>query len=614
MQRRSRSWWYGVGGSVLCGVVLAGCQTAERRDDEPGAQRAVATHSRSARVVQDAESLPPLDGPEPTEPVGSAVVQPDLDVNRSALDAQIPDPEDERVRLAERIADEKTDPMLKAFSQAVLERLDAVRRPQQIKLSLKECVERALKHSYRIRVPAYDPAIQASRVVEAEAQFDAVYFLNLSSNKQDRPTSSQLQGTLTEARAFDSGVRKLLSTGTQVSVSYAVTRTYTDLVFQTLNPSWFNQFIVELRQPLFRGFGLDFNRAQIELSKIDRQISVETFRRRLQDELFEVERRYWLLKQARIEVVALARLLANFERIDNYFEVRADFDTYDIQRGQVNSRLESRRAQYVERVANVRNQEDALKSLINDSALPLADDVEIVPIDEFSLDGLALDRLGEVQAALDSRPELREAKLQIEKARVGIGVAKNQALPKADVVFQYKVDGLGGNWDQTFSQLSEARYHEYFVSLQFEWPIGNRGPEAALRRARLQQSQAVVAHAAQIEQIIQEVHQAVRDVQVAYEQIGANLRAAEASQSWLMAIVARQPAKDPANLQVELDATESLAANRSNLATTLSNYAVSIVNLERTKGTLLKYNNIDIRDPGLSRPVAAAWVPPVEAP
>ncbi len=613
MREMAGSFWRGLAFCGMGALLLAGCQATPRTEAPATAANRQNPRVRGNGVVEDISAIPRIDGPEPTEPVGAAAAQsPSVESDRKAIADQIPDPALALEIIPQMIA--TTKPAEKPILESGLRRIQTIRRPRQVKLSLKDCIHSALRHSYLIRASGYNPAIQTTNVVEAEAQFDAVYFLNLASNRQDRPSASQLQGTYTDARTLGTGVRKLLSTGTQAQISYAASRTLSDLIYQTLNPYYFNQLIFEIRQPFLRGFGLDFNRSRIEAARIDRRISMEQFSREMQQTLIDVETAYWRLKQARAEMVSLARLLAAFERIYAIVENRKEFDTFLIQRGQIRSRLETREAEFVARKANVRNAEDALKALINDPRLTLADDVEIIPTDEFALEPVLIDRLGEVQAALDNRPELREARLQIEKARVAVGAAKNQALPKFDVVFRYIVDGLGGNLQNAFEQMSHNDYTEYYVGLEFEWPIGNRGPEAALRRSRLQESQAVAAHAAQIERIISEVHRAVRDLQTYHEQIDSTLRAAQATEDQLRATVARQTSKDPANLEVELNANESLAASRSNLVTILVNYNLSISTLEQKKGTLLKYNNIEIRDPDAARPVVADWVAPPAQP
>jgi outer membrane protein TolC len=205
---------------------------------------------------------------------------------------------------------------------------------------------------------------------------------------------------------------------------------------------------------------------------------------------------------------------------------------------------------------------------------------------------VVLDELGEVTASLAHRAELHEAKLAIEQAQIGIGVAKNQALPKLDVIFRYIVDGLGTNNDRAFSQMTENDFNEYLLTVQFEWPIGNRGPEAAIRRARYAQAQAIAGHKATIEQVIAEVKVAIRDLHSLHEQILPTLESAEASSNQLRATVDRAVRWSVEALQVELNAHEALASAREQLITLVINYNVAIVNLERQKGTLLRYNNI----------------------
>ena len=90
-------------------------------------------------------------------------------------------------------------------------------------------------------------------------------------------------------RIYQGGIRKLLSTGMQVSASYGLTRSWTNLATGTFNPSYFNQFIVDFNQPLLRGFGLDHNRSRIENARLERDKSIEVLRRNIRETLFNVE-------------------------------------------------------------------------------------------------------------------------------------------------------------------------------------------------------------------------------------------------------------------------------------------------------------------------------------
>lgn len=592
--------WFHLSGRqfILLGMVaFVGCQTAPERAKvapEPnpsGRAQAVA----AGRLAQDALD-PAYRAPGRPVPVRPMVPtsQPS-DYTPQDLRDELPDPVEAIAALDVRLADPAIRPVERDTYERLRRRVSHVSREQTIRLSLADAIHRALLNNYQIQYSAYNPAIEATRIVEAESQFDSVFFTNFNWNDQDRPSASQLQGTLTDTRVYNGGIRKLLSTGTRVQASYALTRTKTNLSLQTLNPSYFNQFIVEFQQPLLRSFGLDFNRAQIELRRLDRRLSVERLERDVRETIFNVEQAYWRLLQARRSVVVQARLIVELEGILQSLRLRADYDVYAVQLNQTQSRIELVEAGFLQRLNVVRQSEVALKSLLNDPGISLAQDAEIIPTDVPSATPLMIDQLGEVTAALTHRSELREARLAIEAAQIAIGAAKNQALPRFDLLFRYIIDGLGSNPDQAFSQLSENDFNEYVVGLEFEWPIGNRGPEAALRRARLQQAQAIAGHRSQIEQVISEVKQTLLDMKTNYEQIGPNFRSARASRDQLIAIRAKQERRDPPSLQVELDANQSLAAARQQLLSAIADYNVDLINLERRKGTLLRYNNIVIR-------------------
>ncbi len=478
------------------------------------------------------------------------------------------------------------------FATSLLARLRSIQRPDVVRLTLEDAVHRALANSHNIRVQSYSPAIGTTNVVEAEAAFDAAYFMNMTKNVQDVPTATQLAGSKVDVFALTGGIRKTLPNGMQVSTSLDIQRRSSDNQFQFINPVYTSAFVADFTQPLLRNSGLDFNRSRIEIANNDRKISEETFRRQVRDSIFTVEQFYWQLVAARRELTIRARLLSEFEKIFDFLWQRRDFDTYQIQLSQTRANLEQSRADFI-RIANeVYDSEDRLTAAINDPALNLADDIEIVPADFPALLPLSLDPLAEAQIALDRRSEINEARLQIDNAYVSVGAAKNQALPRLDLTFRYTVDGLGVSGDDAFDQLSQSDFMQYLVVLDFEVPIGNRAREAALRRARLQHAQLIAALKARIESVILEVNVAVRAIRTAFEVIEPNLKAAEANEDEVASVIARAERKDFLTLNQELGARNSLAGTRSQLLQALVRYHMAIIELERAKGTLLEYNNI----------------------
>lgn len=596
---------------VAAWMIAVGCESAPQQ--EAVTSIGPARRATTGTASRPAADVPALSDQVPSKPLPPAETQP---ASMEDIREQIPDPAHLRASIEmERDAELAVIDQRTAVPQdrererkeievgyarriaAVMAKTSRIDRPKRVELTLIDAVRRALLNNYFLQAQAYNPAIETTRIVEAEAQFDAVFFSKFQYDKQDQPTSSQLMSSQSDTRSTEAGVRKLLASGMQVQVSYALTRAMTNMPFQTLNPALSNNLIFDFKQPFLRGFGLDFNLAQIENNRLGREISLDQLRKEIRETIFNVDQAYWRLYETRRSVGVSSRLLTDLEQILEWLQQRkeAGYDVYGVQLNLTTSRIEQRRAQYIQRLNNVRNAEDALKALMNDPEINLAEDIEIIPVDAASLEALTIDEFGEIAAALQYRAELQEARHRIEQAKLAIGVAKNQALPKLDVMFRYVAQGLGGNWGKAFHQMTTNDFTQYVLGMEFEWPIGNRGPEAGLRRARLQQAQAIAAQRAQIENIIREVRQAMNDLRTSYAQIGPALRAAQASRDQLRATKARQERLDPPSLQVELDAHEALAGARDGLLTVLANYNVALSDIERRKGTLLEYNNVVIR-------------------
>ena len=203
------------GGVVACGVLLClttlliapGCKKNQSTADDPIAtyrERMLVEHQRELEALREDGSGP---GSPPSEPRiqlsgsqapeterAALMTSPDVAAPPSpeTVLAEIPDLAQaehilqgrlERVKsLARGPIDGGRPPrevaQYERTIQRALEYYDEFRRPQQVELNLAECVHRALENNYTIRAESYTPAISRARLVEAEAAFDAVFYLD----------------------------------------------------------------------------------------------------------------------------------------------------------------------------------------------------------------------------------------------------------------------------------------------------------------------------------------------------------------------------------------------------------------------------------------------------
>ncbi len=592
--RRAALW-----AGLVCLIGSVGCQsTGDSWDPEfltGYEERAGEQRAESEEQIAD---FPKIRNRRPALLVGTLKSEDPSSIAQS-LEWQMPDPSvapELFEARAKTIEDERRRRDYERVSEAAVQHLKTLKRDRQVRLSLADAVRRALANSYAIRVAGFEPAVSTAQVVEAEAMFDSTFYANWLEIFQDQATASALQGTSTKNRSFAGGIRKLLSTGTQVDIGYNWSRTKTDNSFQELNPAYNNDMTVQLVQPFLRNFGIDFNRSQIRIRKLERKINYERFRQTVRDTLSNVEKAYWELVRRRRDISITAELLAQTEETYRYIRARQDFDAFAILIANSQASVELRRVDLIRAVDEAKRAEDNLKALLNDPELNQAGYVEIIPVDVPEAVPIVVDPLGEIQAALDHRSELKERELEIESAHIAVGTAKNQVLPKFDAVFTYKVTGLGANPDRAFDQLTQNRFHEYQVGVQFEWPIGSRAARAKLKQAKLRYQQAIAARKAQIAQILLDVNNAVRTLNSAQEAIHPAQTATKAAEKNVQATKERAERKSPAELETELNGQQNLAQARRTFLEALVGYNIAISELERAKGTLLHYNNVILEE------------------
>lgn len=547
------------------------------------------------RPFGPAPDLPAMDGPAPADLSGQVpATQPALD---SVIWLHVPDPS-----VAEEVMQKRLQ--VTRFSQAIKreyekiyqitgEYVRQIQRPNQLRLSLADALRRALAHNYDIAVNGYAPAISTAQVVQAEAAFDTAFFANINRNNQDLPTVPGAFPPQPDVTVITGGIRKVLATGATVTLTHNTIRD-DERVSQLLiyNPSWTDNFQAELRQPLLRSFGMDFNRAQINIRKLERKLNEEVFRGKVIDILNKTEQAYWALVAARRDVTISAELLAHASHTLAQIEARADFDAYQtlLYRSQAN--VKQREFEYIDVKNRVRNAEDQLLNYLNDPEMPLSADCEVIPVDSPTTVPVVRDRFKEVETALDRRPEMLQARHAVDITRLQLGIAKNQALPRLDAVYRMTLNGLGPSADRAWDEMTGGNFIDQYVGLEFAWNFGERGERAGIRIAALQQSQAVLRYKKALDDVITDCRVALRNIETSFEQISPSKQGVIAAHENLRSLQERQERKSPAELDAVLSAQTNLAQTKRALLQAVINYNTGIIDVERAKGTLLEYNNV----------------------
>jgi outer membrane protein TolC len=483
---------------------------------------------------------------------------------------------------------------------------------ESVSLTLQEVIQRAVLNNLDVKVAGYTPAIDETRVVEAEAHFDPQAFFNGTYISTDAPNggfsglnSSSGGGLSNIGGKYDEfvvgpGIRQILSSGGQIEASYQaayVNPSATDDFYE-------NSLILSITQPLLQNAGYEVNHATIHVSRNTQKISLLQFRDTLADTLSKIEQTYWQLVQAQRNVQIQEELLQRTMDTATILAKRLQggIDVSRVQTSQANATVEARRATLIRAKATVRDLSDQLKRLMNDPQFPVSGPAVILPASTPLQEPVHMDLNDQIKTAMANRLELAQQQLRIDSAATAVRVGKNALLPQLNLIGRASVDGVGDNFGKGFSDQMDFGNISGSVGFEFVFPLGNRAARAQWTRTLLQRQQAITQYQALVSQVGLEVKEAQRNIHTSWDEMVATRQSRFSAADALLAIQQREDANEPLTptfVQLKLDRQAALATAEASEIQAIVNYNIALVQLEKANGTLLRYNNVLLEEDSL---------------
>ena len=260
---------------------------------------------------------------------------------------------------------------------------------------------------------------------------------------------------------FEPGVKQLLPSGGEASLSYQFQYNYLLPRRFVLNPYWDNQLKLQLTQPLFRNGGYEINQARVTIARNDTHVSILDFRKTLEENVAELEKDYWQSQEAEQEVLIQDGLLKQTR-----LTARILFDqsilggaVSRVQTSQAQASIHSREAVLVRARARLHDISDDIKKRMNDPEFPVAGEAVIMPFDVPVEQKIEFSVRDQVDTALSNRLELGRQQLRIDDAFIALKVAQNNLLPKVDLTTSITLEALNTNEGGTFHNEWEKDGH-----------------------------------------------------------------------------------------------------------------------------------------------------------
>jgi outer membrane protein TolC len=476
-------------------------------------------------------------------------------------------------------------------------------------ISLSDAAVRALQSNLDISISRQTKDSRIFDITVEQAKFDPTLSVNGQYNRQvsplNRPVFGGTGGSLTDIQTFDQrnssvtvDATQNLITGGNVDLNYSPARTNVNQNVATgflFNPAYTGGLALTLTQPLLRNAGIDVTKTFIKVAQNNADVEQHVFRDRVLTVLATVEQTYWELVFANENLkVAQAALKAAEELLaSNRAKAKAGvMSIVDVL--QAEAAVASRVEQVLVAEKSIRDQEDQLRRLLNPGEEDLRQDVRLTPTDApvVVLEPLSLQEA--IDTAIEQRPEIIQAKKNVESGELNKQFARNQLLPTLSFQGTMGMAGLGKDYGDSVSKNLSGDFYNYGAGLVLSYPLGNRSAVSTYNKRQLESKNAEASLVSVRQQIIVGVREAVRRVQTDFKRIETTRSARIMAEKQLQA--------EQERLRVGLSTTRFVLDFQRDLATAQGNelratvdYNKSLSNLARHKATTLDRYNLQLQ-------------------
>jgi outer membrane protein len=419
---------------------------------------------------------------------------------------------------------------------------------------------------------------------------------------------------VTNTANLNTGLQRGFASGAQVGLNFNNSHQTLNLPISAYSLYNGSSLGLTITQPLLRGFGRQLNRRFIRIAQNQQRIGTLLFQQQLITTVYGVIRLYTdfvaLYEDARVkqDTLALAeKLLADTQAqveegtLAQVEATRARAQVFSARQDWINARglLEEQEA-ILKNVLTRRGSEDSAvreAHLIPTDTLQMPEkEEEVRPIQDL------------FREAMERRPDLLQAQLQVENLQIGLEGSRNLTRPQVDLVGALQNNGLAGvpnplapnagiavsgGYGGALEQVLSRKYPTYGVGIQVTLPIHNRIAEADLIRDELQVKQSQI----RLRQLQNQARLELEDALIAMRRARASYEAAVQARKLQEESLAAEQAKFEVGASTSffvIQYESLLSQAKSTEVAAKSSYMKARAALARATGSILEENQISL--------------------
>jgi len=370
---------------------------------------------------------------------------------------------------------------------------------------------------------------------------------------------------------------------------------------------------VTFTQPLLRGFGREVNLRYIHIAEINRKISRLLFFQQLISTVYGVSRLYYDLVSLNENAMVQRQSLTAAQKLLEDDKVQVEQGTLaPLELTRVQSLVTSTQLSLIQAEGLVRQQEVILKTQLSKlgSGDPMLEHLPIVPTDTIQVP--ATDDTGNVddlvKSALNQRPDLAQANLQVQSGEISVNADKNNQRAQLDLIGNFQTRGstetpftTAGDAgtgllnappaDLGLAGLKTSRIYQ--AGIQFSVPLPNRVAQADAARDAIELKQAQT----RTQRLKNEVREDVENSYIALKTARTALAAATQAREYQEQLVDAEKDKLSVGASTNflvIQQESYLAQARSTEVSARSVWIKAKVALDRSVGDLLDKSGVSL--------------------
>lgn len=439
---------------------------------------------------------------------------------------------------------------------------------------------------------------------------------NHSSQPQNNTFLSPLRSLNSNTTTASVGIEKGLATGGTVGLSFDNLHQRINNPLLSFSPYSTSSLGLSFRQPLLRGFGPAVTTRYIRIARNNEHVSDLVFRQQIISTVHAVIRMYWDLVSLNEDVRVRQEAYASAEQLlrDTQEAAREGVRApIDVTRAQ--AEISRRQRDIVVAQSLARQQSELLKDYLIRSDEGKFQELLIEPTEAIVVPAPKAEQPLEnlVSQALKDRPDLAQARIQLQNSEISLKGSRSALLPAVDFVASVRNNGLAGTpndatlstlppsipnpylvggYGDALSQVFRRNFPDYGVGVQVSIPILNRAARADVTRDQLQVRQQEI----RLKQLEKQARLEIRNAQIAVEEARASFESARQERILQEQTLDAEKEKLGVGasttflvIQYQRDLTQA----RSSEATARGSYQKAQAALDRAVGSILTDHGID---------------------